>query len=280
MSGRLTEISSWLRKIPDRSVKVVIVHDLQDSATSSELKILVDSCSDSRIVLLEGQFGSPGVARNYGFTNSNSKWVVFVDSDDVVDLAQVFSMIDRHDGVSEVLVGSYEVFDLFTGKVEETKRNTDALLDIAINPGIWRMVFLRSTIADIRFSASLMGEDQIFLLELGIFGRKVQFFGTVVYKYFRNSKNQLTKNSQAISQIKTVIPQTMFFLRNAEQTQNRYISMMLLRQMLTHYKYESGNGFKDGLRTIRLSFTALDFKSCLHLFRAIGLLARHKAING
>jgi glycosyltransferase involved in cell wall biosynthesis len=280
MSGRLTEISSWLRKIPDRALKVIIVHDLQDQETSSELKILVDSCSDSRICLLEGHFGSPGMARNHGFTNSNSKWVIFVDSDDVVDLAQVFSMIDLHDGVSEVLVGSYEVCDLSSAKVFKTKSNSDALLDIAINPGIWRMVFLRSTIADIRFCASLMGEDQIFLLDFGIFCKKIQFFDNVVYKYFRNSKNQLTKNSEAISQIKTVITQTLFFLRNAGQNQNHYVSMMLLRQLLTHYKNESRKGFKDGLRAIRLIFTDLDFKSCFHLFRAIAQLARHKAING
>ena len=73
MSGRLTEISTWLKTLPQRNLRVVIVHDVQDEITSPELIVLIDSCADNRIILFEGKFGSPGNARNFGLSNSSSR---------------------------------------------------------------------------------------------------------------------------------------------------------------------------------------------------------------
>lgn len=279
MSGRLSEISTWLEKLPQRDLQVLIVHDIQDQNTSLELNTLINSCADSRIVLFEREFGSPGNARNYGLENAKSKWVIFVDSDDIVNLSEVFSIIDHHDGISSVLVGQYEICDRETNQVFKNVSNSDPKLDIAINPGIWRMIFLREWISKLEFSTSLMGEDQLFLLDLGIFAAKIQFFNDVVYTYYKNSSGQLTHNKDAVRQLNLIIPKTLYHLKNSERSQRRYVSMMLLRQFLTQSKNLEKKTSLNWLALFYSEIKNLSLKNCVNLGISALQLAVHKGSN-
>ena len=279
MSGRLSEISTWLEKLPQRDLQVLIVHDIQDQNTSLELKSLINSCADSRIVLFEREFGSPGNARNYGLENAKSKWVIFVDSDDIVNLSEVFSIIDHHDGISSALVGQYEIRDRETNQVFKNVSNSDPKLDIAINPGIWRIIFLREWISKLKFSTSLMGEDQLFLLDLGIFAAKIQFFNEVIYTYYKNSSGQLTHNKDAVRQLSLIIPKTLYHLKNSEKSQRRYVSMMLLRQLLTQAKNLEKKTSLNWLALFYLEIKSISLKNCVNLGISALQLAAHKGSN-
>jgi len=229
--------------------------------------------------LVEGKFGSPGNARNHGLSISKSKWVIFVDSDDVVNMNAVLSMIDRHDEKSNVLVGKYEICDRVTGALFKSECNSDPKMGIAINPGLWRMIFLRESISKLRFSTSLMGEDQLFLLDFGIFGQRAQFFDNVVYRYFRNSSGQLTGNKDAITHLKLVIPKTLNHVKFVEKSQRRYVSMMLLRQFLTQCKnLEKENYFYLLVRIIS-ELKILSPNHYLYLSRSAFQLTLHKSAN-
>lgn len=279
MSGRLSEISTWLEKLPQRDLQVLIVHDIQDQNTSLELKSLINSCADSRIVLFEREFGSPGNARNYGLENAKSKWVIFVDSDDIVNLSEVFSIIDHYDGISSALVGQYEIRDRETNQVFKNVSNSDPKLDIAINPGIWRIIFLREWISKLKFSTSLMGEDQLFLLDLGIFAAKIQFFNEVVYTYYKNSSGQLTYNKDAVRQLNLIIPKTLYHLKNSEKSQRRYVSMMLLRQLLTQAKNLEKKTSLNWLALFYSEIKNISLKNCVNLGISALQLAVHKGSN-
>ena len=280
MSGRLTELSTWLMKLPQRKLQVVLVHDVQDESTAPELKALINSCGDNRITLFEGYFGSPGTARNFGLSHSQSTWVIFVDSDDVVNLKVVFSLLDRHNESSSVLIGQYEICDRKTGSVVRNKANSNPKLDIAINPGIWRIIFLRETIAGHNFSDSLMGEDQLFLLQIGIFGEKIQFFDDVIYRYFRNSSHQLTGSRDAIVQIDSIIPKTFDYFKKSNKSFRKYVSMMLLRQLVTQSKNIEKIGIKNQLLAFCSSINHLGPASYLYLLRSSIQLSIHKVLNG
>jgi len=280
MSGRLNELSIWLRTLPQRELKVVLVHDVQDESTSPELNTLIKSCGDNRIILFEGNFGSPGTARNFGLSHSESTWVIFVDSDDVVNLKEVFSILDIHNEKSSVLVGQYEVCDRATGSIVRNKSNKNAKLDIAINPGIWRMIFLRERITGHNFSDSLMGEDQLFLLQIGVFGEKIQFFDNVIYRYFRNSSYQLTGKRDAILQIDSIIPKTYEYFKKSDKSQRGYVSMMLLRQLVTKSKNSEKAGIQNRFLAFCSSIYHLGPTSYLYLLKSIIQLSKHKVLNG
>jgi glycosyltransferase involved in cell wall biosynthesis len=280
MSGRLTELSSWLRTLPQRELKVVLVHDVQDESTTPELDTLIKSCCDNRIIIFEGNFGSPGIARNFGLSHSESTWVIFVDSDDVVNLKEVFSILDLHNDTSTVLVGQYEVCDRATGSIVRNKANKNAKLDIAINPGIWRIIFLRERIMGHNFSDSLMGEDQLFLLQIGVFGEKIQFFNNVIYRYFRNSSYQLTGKRDAILQIDSIIPKSYEYFKKSDKSQRKYVSMMLLRQLVTKSKNIEKAGIQNQFIAFCSSIYYLGPVSYLYLFKSIIQLSKHKVLNG
>jgi hypothetical protein len=48
-------------------------------------------------------------------------------------------------------------------------------MSIAMDPGFWRMIFRREIIGSVRFTSYKMGEDQLFLLALDFFNRKLFF---------------------------------------------------------------------------------------------------------
>ena len=279
MSGRLTELSTWLRALPQRKLKVVLVHDVQDEGTTPELNTLINSCGDNRIILFEGHFGSPGAARNFGLSHSQSEWVIFVDSDDVVNLKAVFSVLDRHNESSSVLIGQYEICDRTKGSVVRNKANLNPKLDIAINPGIWRIIFLRERIEGHNFSNSLMGEDQLFLLQIGIFGEKIQFFDDVIYQYFRNSSYQLTGKREAIVQINSIIPKTFEYFKISDKSLRKYVSMMLLRQLVTQSKHIEKAGIQNQFLAFASSIYHLGPASYLSLLKSIIQLSIHKVLN-
>ena len=241
---------------------------------------MINSCGDNRIILFEGHFGSPGNARNFGLSHSQSKWVIFVDSDDVVNLKEVFSILDRHDDNSSVLIGQYEICDRATGSVVRNKPNLNAKLDIAINPGIWRIIFLRDIIAGHNFSDSLMGEDQLFLLQIGIFGEKIQFFDDVIYRYFRNSSHQLTGKRESIVQIDSIIPKTFEYLIKSNKSLRKYVSMMLLRQLITQSKNIEKTGIRSQLLAFCSSINHLGLASFMYLLKSSIQLSIHKVLNG
>lgn len=280
MSGRLTELSTWLMKLPQRKLQVVLVHDVQDESTTPELNALINSCGDNRITLFEGCFRSPGTARNFGLSHSQSDWVIFVDSDDIVNLNAVFSILDRRDDNSSVLVGQYEICDRETGSIFRNKANFNAKLDIAINPGIWRIIFLRKRIAGHNFSDSLMGEDQLFLLEIGVFGDNIQFFDDVIYRYFRNSNYQLTSKRDAIVQIDSIIPKTFEYLKKSDKSLRKYVEMMLLRQLVTQSKNIEKVGIQNQFLAFCSSIHHLGPGSHLYLLKSIIQLLKHKVLNG
>jgi glycosyltransferase involved in cell wall biosynthesis len=241
---------------------------------------LIKSCGDNRIIVFEGNFGSPGTARNFGLSNSESTWVIFVDSDDIVNLKEVFSILDLHNDKSSVLVGQYEVCDRATGSIVRNKANTNAKLDIAINPGIWRIIFLREIITGYNFSDSLMGEDQLFLLQVGVFGEKIQFFDNVIYRYFRNSSYQLTGKRDAILQIDSIIPKTYEYFKKSDKSQRGYVSMMLLRQLVTKSKNIEKAGIQNRFLAFCSSIYHLGPRSYLYLLKSIIQLSKHKVLNG
>jgi glycosyltransferase involved in cell wall biosynthesis len=280
MSGRLSELSSWLRTLPQRELKVVLVHDIQDENTTPELNSLIKSCDDNRIILFEGNFGSPGAARNFGLSNSESTWIIFVDSDDVVNLKEVFSILELHNDKSSVVVGQYEVCDRATGSIVRNKPNKNAKLDIAINPGIWRIIFLRERIAGHNFSDSLMGEDQLFLLQIGVFSEEIQFFDNVIYRYFKNSSYQLTGKRDAIIQINSIIPKTYEYFMKSDIPQRKYVSMMLLRQIVTKSKNIEKAGIQNRFLVFCSSIYQLGPASYVYLLKSIIQLSKHKVLNG
>lgn len=162
MAHRLENLQTWLSKTTNQEVKILLIHDIADEATSFELKEIVSKFSRLKIELIEKQLNSPGLTRNLGLATVNYEWISFVDSDDLVDVSELLNMISKSPLDAEIVIGNYKVNSSKDTKLIKTSESIDPKMNVAMNPGIWRMVFRHEVIGMTRFSQYKMGEDQLF----------------------------------------------------------------------------------------------------------------------
>lgn len=156
----------------------------------------------------------PGAARNAGLLACNAERVVFIDSDDFPDVAELIAMArlgEQQDAV--VVIGGYQVRD-------DSSRDRDgnymrqaavplrspeqALLDM---PGIWRYVFHRPWLQNhgLEFPILSYAEDLIFLLEMFSLRPTTLLHDKVCYEYLKGNSGSLTSRRIELHQVDTVI---------------------------------------------------------------------------
>ena len=234
MAGKLNRLSNWLTEIDFEECEVFLVHDIQDIHTGPELEDLIMRQAQPNLKLLSGNWNNPGGPRNFGLSQIQGKWTTFWDSDDLPLVINVLSAL-KSGSEFDVLVGSFQLIDSTTGNVLRTEV-VNELEDIFFNPGIWRMIFKSNLLTDLKFPELRMGEDQIFLLHLQMWDRKIKFSKEIFYQYFRNQSGQLTTQKSAISDLQTTIKITFDFFRKSNSPENLYVGIMLVRQCLTLLK--------------------------------------------
>lgn len=231
MAGKLENLKKWVDSAIGLEVKILLIHDHQDSETSQELREYVEKLGTGQVQLLEKYYGSPGMARNAGLLNIKSEWCCFWDSDDTPDVGATLLSIYQAKSDTEVIISKYAVHDF-----DETKivSHNFCLDQVAINPGIWRMVFKSRRIKDKEFTDLLMGEDQIFLLEIGLSTLKVEFSDAVTYTYHQGLPSQLTKQfgMKSLRAIEVIRTNTIL----SQSTHDRFLTIVFTRMFITSLK--------------------------------------------
>jgi glycosyltransferase involved in cell wall biosynthesis len=196
MSGKLQNLEETLRSSHNPQTQMILVHDIQDEGTGPELLDLIDAINHPNLFLIEGKYGSAGLARNAGLSEAKGQFVIFLDGDDI--------------GKLDVLEGSLEESDQFLGAIAynfsysrsghtynvENSEDVEANLDLAVSwPGIWRWIFVRSQLKH-EFSDLLMGEDQLFLIK-NLSNMQISFKDLNIYTYFIGGESQATSSMSA-----------------------------------------------------------------------------------
>ena len=241
MAGRLQNLKSWLWGAKNFDVRVIIVHDIQDENTSVDLRKLIKEIGNKNISYFEMKYESPGLARNHGLVEANSEWIMFVDSDDFLDLEQVFDLIRKSPNSKQILIGSYAIANIAKPEALPEIKTTKTRFDLAMNPGLWRIILPLRTASEHNFTPFRMGEDQEYLLGLDIFSKDLIFSNKVVYTYYTHNPTQLTANPQAISELGHIIPLTFSYLKKGSYRSGFYISVVLVRQIFTELKNQKGS---------------------------------------
>lgn len=237
MADRLQNLRSWITNLGDMPLEVILVHDRQDLRTGYELASIARTVNDSRVVIIEGEFGGPGLARNVGLEAAHGEWVCFWDSDDVPEVEEFFSMVHKANALEfECVVGGFTAEHDVTHANKVHLLSSNYLNEIALNPGIWRFAFRRTAIDNLRFSKLLMAEDQIFLANLGIPDRKIQIHSKSVYKYFIGESFHLTRRKEALADLPKAIDLILKILQEPFTKNTDFVTMLLSRQVLTAIK--------------------------------------------
>jgi glycosyltransferase involved in cell wall biosynthesis len=201
MEGRLSNLQSWVLQCDSR-FQLVFVCDSSTDETITELRAIQALAKNTKIEILEGNFGSPGSARNAGLDQAKNEWVTFWDSDDIglpLSLIQEISRVDS--GVVDGVVFGYQVNSgsEISKPWENWPLNENSCVNlISLNPGIWRFCFKKSSINELKFPNISMGEDQLFISDYMDSSPILSYSNTVVYFYHIDVPNQLTANKHAL----------------------------------------------------------------------------------
>lgn len=205
MAGKLANFYSWTTLL-NGNYELIVVHDIDDLETAKELVDHLERRVTCKYLYVEKHYGSPGAARNAGLKLATCEWVMFWDSDDIGVVASIDSWLSQVD----VEKTDLEVFRftkcnvLNGGELEHSSWGQDFdenFFNWLIEPGIWRCIFRRTTVSDLVFPEILMGEDQVFILDVLGKGIIPTFSRLNVYKYYLGVPGQLTNSKEAIESI-------------------------------------------------------------------------------
>ncbi len=235
MHGKMKNLFSWLNQVDQYECEVIIIHDKQDQKTSEELQQRLEYLKSPKVQFLEGNFRSPGLARNFGIRHASGTHIMFCDSDDVLQLSSAIAVI-RQNPIPKIIIGGYEAVNSQSNHKIVKHQEPASLAQLAKSPGIWRFIFKIEVIENLEFTEYCMGEDQLFLAQLGMFSHDVLRISKTLYHYYTNTPGQLTSQKDRIPDLIAVIG-GLKKLEKQFHGQNRTLTkLLILKNCLTVLK--------------------------------------------
>lgn len=237
MGGKLQNLQAWLSD--SKEIDIILVHDLSNDSTQSELEGILSNSNFAHVLLTTGHYRSPGIARNAGFEKVKTDFVTFWDSDDLPNPGLYSEMTKiLNEGVADVCLGEYKIVNLKDHSVEVVKLHSASVnYEVALNPGVWRMVFRTSTIPKSPFRNHLLGEDHLFLQELKFASMKKVILRKIVYTYFYAGGGNLTSNKKLIPELTQVFTTTDEYRKKSVSNEDlEFSSILLAREGITMIK--------------------------------------------
>ena len=228
-------LKSWIEKQLPFGLEVILVLDCEDKSVTKNLQDIVHCRVGNKISLQVSHFRNPGSTREKGLKSAAGEWVCFWDADDFPEVENVFRNLQKIENQdADLLIGDYRIVDFATKKeTNHFNGKKDPIMDVYLNPGLWRCVFKRQVVQNIPFPALKMGEDQVFLFRALNKSKKVKFVNENFYNYYQYPAGQLTKSNR--------ISRDLISARNLCKelylnNQTSYLLGALIRQNLTIVK--------------------------------------------
>ena len=205
ISGGIQNLNSWISNPILMDAEIILVHDASDGESFLPIETICRNLTN--VILLEGNFASPGLARNKGLEIASRQWISFWDFDDLPDPVNFLRMLQETISDRNLVgLGSFQTCPRGIRASEKQLRvyrseSPRSLTDLMINPGLWRWVFAREIVGDAKFHSIRRGEDQLFLAETRAFEYPITFCEDIVYTYFIGDENQLSNKETFDSEL-------------------------------------------------------------------------------
>ncbi len=251
-------ISTWASKLRNLDMEIVFVFDnFDDELFKNEIRKLYSSF-DINYKIIDVKMHSPGKSREVGLKVANGNWIVFWDCDD--DPLNTNVAIERCKESApnlNFLLFNYRVRDLLKKKSnnESDLYTSESRVYWAKNPGIWRIFFRKSRVANLEFEDMRMGEDQVFLVKCNMNEEEVAFIDEIAYQYFVGNSGQLTNSISSKEEIKRAVLSMEDFLSSKEGKTYRYQEQIRfnLTKSATRIEFFSKKGMYQRLKYIFFS---------------------------
>lgn len=149
-----------------KNLEVIVVND--GTKDKSAVVARKYACIDDRIKVYDFENGGLSVARNRGIELANGKYVIFLDSDDWIELDMYRDLVEQmeKEHLDMIKCAVYEVFDdkskrliKFRSKALKQilfmKKSFDAFLYTIV----WNGIYTRDLVKKVKFSEGIINED-------------------------------------------------------------------------------------------------------------------------
>lgn len=260
-------LSATLNSIVNQTYKnleIILIND--GSIDNSSVICNYYKQKDNRIILINQNNSGVGIARNVGLAKATGKYVTFVDSDDILDLnllENLYNSIVKYDadiveGGIKVIFEKDSIIPYSIGEeivVLDKEQMLKKYLSFELSNAVWGKLYKRDLIKKIKFPATNINEDFIFLwqalMNSSIFCHDIR---TNYNHYFINSNSLINTNFGKDS---------MLLMRYADSVINDIQSYFpnLIEEAVSHYNAALLHNLLICLNTLekgQLDFSYLD----------------------
>lgn len=174
-----------IQMINSKQIEIIIIDDGSQDRSLEICQQLMKN--DSRIKLVSQQNAGVSSARNLGLKNASGKYIMFVDSDDMV-LSETINYFLSMDTESDIYLFDYYMIDSICNKYC-TRETENTVIDIFLKRKsnmIWNNIYKADVIKKrgLRFQEKMkMGEDLIFNLNFALAARNFCYIKKPLYVY-------------------------------------------------------------------------------------------------
>lgn len=190
-------VDSVISQVTKYNYELIVINDGSTDNTSH----IVEEIEDAHIKLINQDNRGFSGARNRGIDESCGKYIMFLDSDDMLVNNCIDKMMDEAvNNNADIVQGSYFSFGRnFDDKQEVILKSRiieGNISDMVNNPGFpWAKVYKRKFFDEVRFPLDVWFEDTIVCMLLYRLCKKMVVTDNIVYAY-RINPDGITKNAR------------------------------------------------------------------------------------
>ena len=245
-----------------KELEIILVND----GSTDQTEKIIEKYKDKRIKYYKNKNQGIGKTRNFGIEKATGKYIMFLDSDDWLDLTACEKMYlkAKNDKLDIVICDYYRYFD--SGEKEEVKLPNFKNSSLKKNPDIicehlspWAKLYKRDLIIknNIRFVENLKYEDAPFVIESLDKATKIGKVNEPLNYYVIHEQSETTIRDKKVFDIIKIVDKIRKYTKNKEYLKDK-IDKLTVR-ILTNYTIQQRmqEDKKIGLKFIDEAFEYL-----------------------
>ena len=244
-----------------KDIEIILVNDGSTDASDKIIK----SYKDKRIKYYKNKNNGIGYSRNFGIDKSNSKYIMFLDSDDYLDIhacEELYKKIEKDK--SDVVVsdfikshnGTDEIIKINDFKKTNLNKNSNILLDINLSP--WNKIYSSKLIKDnnIRFPEDIKYEDVLFVLECLDKANNISKLNKALNYYIVRDNSETKTYDKKVFDILEVVKRFRSYFNNRYKEDIDKLTVKILTNYTIQQRYQVS--IKDGYKFIDKVFNLFE----------------------
>ena len=190
-----------------KELEIILIND----GSTDKSKEIIESFKDKRIIAINKKNTGISDTRNIGIGKSTGDYIMFVDSDDYLELNCIERLIETAEKEnSEIVMFNYYLetpskrIEIKLPKIEARNLKEDKDLLTKIHLGPCTKIFKSELIKDNLFPLNLKYEDVPFVVEAVIKAGKISFIPDYLYHYVIKKSGETITRDERIFDIITI----------------------------------------------------------------------------